>query len=139
MKHFCKEQPNENSLIVGNKFNPISHRPCVHFGTKLKVLNACFEEKSNSLHQLIIFNFSLKKQSKSNSLLSSYSIECIFLFIWIRYSIIEYIFLLKEIRYLITTQSILTLIVLTGSKSFATTFNRNLTRSLDSVLCIILC
>ena len=42
-KHSCREQPNENSLIVGNKFNPISCRPCVYFGTKLKVLIAYFE------------------------------------------------------------------------------------------------
>ena len=63
MKCYYKEQPNENSLIVENKFNPISHRPCVHFGTKLKVLIAYFEEKRNSLHLFIIFNFSLKKQN----------------------------------------------------------------------------
>ena len=54
---FCKEQPNENSLIVENKFNPISSGTCVYFGTKLKVLIAYFEEKSNSLHLFIIFNF----------------------------------------------------------------------------------
>ena len=58
-------------------------------------------------------------------MLSSYSVEYIFLFI--------------EIRYLTATQSSLTLIVLTGSKSFATTFNSNLTRSLEHVLCIIFC
>ena len=34
--HFCKEQPNEDCLIVENKFNPISHRPCVYFGTKIE-------------------------------------------------------------------------------------------------------
>ena len=78
MKCICKEQPNENCLIVGNKFNPISHRPCVHFGTKLKVLIAYFKEKSNSLHLLINFYFSLKKPNKSYSLLSSSSIEYIF-------------------------------------------------------------
>ena len=93
MKHSCKEQLNENCLIVGNKFNPIHHRPCVHLGTKFKVLTAYFEEKSNSLHVFIIFNFSYEKQNKSNSLLSSLSIEYIFLFIEIRYSIIEHIFL----------------------------------------------
>ena len=85
MKHFCKEQPNENCLIVGNKFNPTSHRPCVYFGIKSKVLIAYFKEKSNSQHLFIIFNLSLKKQNKSNSLLSSYSIEYNFLFIEIRY------------------------------------------------------
>ena len=58
---FCKEQPNENSEIVGNKFNPISHRPCVQFGTKLKFLIAYFEEKGNSLHLIIIFYFLYKK------------------------------------------------------------------------------
>ena len=30
---FCREQPNENSLIVATKFNPISSGPCVHFST----------------------------------------------------------------------------------------------------------
>ena len=41
---FAKEQPNKNSLIVENKFNPISSGPCVHFGTKLKVLIVFFIE-----------------------------------------------------------------------------------------------
>ena len=57
MKCFYKEQLNENSLIVENKFNPISNRPCVHFGTKLKVFIVYFEAKSNSLHLLIILIF----------------------------------------------------------------------------------
>ena len=59
MKNFSKEQPNENCLIAGNKFNPISHGPCVHFGKKLKVFIAYFEAKSNSLHLFIIFNLFL--------------------------------------------------------------------------------
>ena len=37
-KYFCKQQPNENSLIVENKFSPIHGRPCVHSHIKLKVL-----------------------------------------------------------------------------------------------------
>ena len=52
-KCFYKEQLNENSLIVENKFNPISSGPCVYFGTKLKVLIQILKEKSNSLHQFI--------------------------------------------------------------------------------------
>ena len=35
---FTNKQQNENDLIVENKFNPISSEPCVHSGTKLKVL-----------------------------------------------------------------------------------------------------
>ena len=53
MKHFCKEQLNENSLIGENKFNPIHGRPCVHFGTKFKVLIAFFienKQQSDSIH-----------------------------------------------------------------------------------------
>ena len=54
---FCKEQTNENSLIVGNKFNPISSGPCVHFGTKLKVLIAYFienKQQDDSVHLFTI-------------------------------------------------------------------------------------
>ena len=57
MKHFCKEQPNENSFIVENKFNPIHGRPCVHFGTKLKVLIVFLienKQQSHSVHLLTI-------------------------------------------------------------------------------------
>ena len=32
---FAKNNQNENSLIVENKFNPISSGPCVHFGAEL--------------------------------------------------------------------------------------------------------
>ena len=57
MKHFCKEQLNENCLIAGNKFNPIACTNHEHLGTKFKVLMAYFEEKSNSLHLFIIIIF----------------------------------------------------------------------------------
>ena len=40
--YFCQQQQNENSLVVENKFNPIHGRPCVHPGTKFKVLIAYF-------------------------------------------------------------------------------------------------
>ena len=70
-KLFCKEQPNENCLIVGNKFNPISHRPRVYFGTKLKVLIAYFEEKSNSLHLSIILDQQTCFLNQLNLFLSS--------------------------------------------------------------------
>ena len=43
---FYKEQPNENSLIVENKLNPLSSGPCVYYGKKLKVLIAHFKEKA---------------------------------------------------------------------------------------------
>ena len=64
---FRKEQPNENSLIVENKFNPISHRPCVYYGTKLNVLIAYFEEKSYSLHLFIIFNFLKRNKTRATA------------------------------------------------------------------------
>ena len=60
-KVYCKEHPNENRLIVENKFNPISSGPCVYFGTKLEDLIAFFKEKSYSLHLFIIFYFSVKE------------------------------------------------------------------------------
>ena len=41
-KLFYQQQQNENSLVVENKFNPIHGRPCVHPGTKFKVLIAYF-------------------------------------------------------------------------------------------------
>ena len=55
MKHFCKEQPNENSFIVENKFNPIHGRPCVHFGPKLKVLIVFFTENKQQSDSVPLF------------------------------------------------------------------------------------
>ena len=78
---------------------------------KIEVLMAYSKQKSDSLHMFIIFNISLKKQNRNNSLLSSLSIEYIFLFIEITYSIMECIILWKEISYLLTALLILTLIV----------------------------
>ena len=60
-KCFCKQEPNENWVIVENKFNPIPSTYHVHLGTKLKVLIEFFKEKSNSLHQFIILNVSLEE------------------------------------------------------------------------------
>ena len=54
---FCRECPNKNSLIVENKFNPISSGPCVHFGTKLKVLIGFFienKQQDDSVHLFTI-------------------------------------------------------------------------------------
>ena len=73
MKHFCKEHLNENSLIVENKFNPIHGRPCVHFGTKLKVLIVFFVEnkqQSDSVHL-----FTITKRNKLKSTHQCLSIE----------------------------------------------------------------
>ena len=59
---FCKERPNENSLIVENKFNPISSGPCVDFGTKLKVLIVFLienKQQDDSVHL-----FTIKKETK---------------------------------------------------------------------------
>ena len=78
---------------------------------KIEVLMAYSKQKSDSLHMFIIFNISLKKQNRNNSLLSSLSIEYIFLFIEITYLIMECIILWKEISYLLTALLILTLIV----------------------------
>ena len=54
---FYQQQQNENSLIVENKFNPISSGPCVHFGTKFKVLIVLFVEnkqQDDSVHLFTI-------------------------------------------------------------------------------------
>ena len=39
------QQPNENSLIVESKFNPISSGPCVHFGTEIESSHCNFWRK----------------------------------------------------------------------------------------------
>ena len=89
---FAKNNQNENSLIVENKFNPISSGPCVHFGTKLKVL--------------IAFSIENKQQDDSVHLftiIKRNNYRCLSIVIFFSH---------KEIRYWITTQSILTLNVL---------------------------
>ena len=92
-KLFYQQQQNENSLVVENKFNPITCTNHVHLGTKLKVLIHFFKEMSNSLYHSLFLIFFIKKPNKSNNLWSSTSFEYIFLWIEIKYSIIEYIFL----------------------------------------------
>ena len=74
---FNQQQQNENSLVVENKFNPIHGRPCVHPGTKFKVLIAYFVEinqQSDSFPLLTII-----KTNKTKTLFSVFSIEYIFL------------------------------------------------------------
>ena len=71
---FYQQQQNENSLVVENKFNPTHGRPCVHHGTKFKVLIAYFveiNEQSDSFPLLTII--------KTNKTISVFSIEYIFL------------------------------------------------------------
>ena len=54
---FYQQQQNENSLVVENKFNPISSGPCVHPGTKIKLLIAYFikiNQQSDSFSMLTI-------------------------------------------------------------------------------------
>ena len=79
----CNNLLNENNSIPQTVFAKNNQMTLI----------AYFKEKSNSLHLFIIFNFSLKKQNKSNSLLPSCSTEYTFLFIEIRYPIIAYMFL----------------------------------------------
>ena len=74
---FCKEQSNKNSLIVENKFNPISSGPCVHFGTKLKVLIAFFVE--NKQQDDSVHLFTITKRNKLKSTHQCLSIEYNFL------------------------------------------------------------
>ena len=74
---FYQQQQYENSLVVENKFNPIHGRPCVHPGTKFKVLIAYLIEinrQSDSFPLLTII-----KTNKTKMLLSVFSIEYIFL------------------------------------------------------------
>ena len=65
MKCFCKEQPNENSLVVGNTFNPVSHGPCVHFGTKFKLLIAYFIESKQQDDSFHLFTIIERNKLKS--------------------------------------------------------------------------
>ena len=46
---------NNLSLIVEYKFNPISSGPCVHFGTKLKVLIVLFVENKQQDDSVYLF------------------------------------------------------------------------------------
>ena len=74
---FTNNNKNENSLVVENKFNPIHGRPCVHPGTKFKVLIAYFIEinqQSDSFPLLTIM-----KTNKTKTLFSVFSIAYIFL------------------------------------------------------------
>ena len=76
MMRFCKEQPNENSLVVGNTFNPISHGPCVHFGTKFKLLIAYFiesKQQDDSFHLFTIIKRNKLKALNSVFLLNTFS------------------------------------------------------------------
>ena len=50
-----QQQQNENSLVVENKFNRISSGPCVHFGTKLKVLIVFFVENKKEEDSVHLF------------------------------------------------------------------------------------
>ena len=61
MKHFCKEQLNENSLVVGNTSNPISCGPPGHFATKFKVLIAYFIEGKQQNGSFCLFT--IKKET----------------------------------------------------------------------------
>ena len=64
---FYQQQQNENSLIVVTKINPIASRPCVHSGTKFKVLSAYFLE----INQQRVNHFlcsQLQKETKQNTL-----------------------------------------------------------------------
>ena len=73
---FCKEQPNKNSLIVGNKFNPISSGLCVHFGTKLKVLIVVSVE--NKQQHDSVHLFTIIKRNKLKALISVFLLNIIF-------------------------------------------------------------
>ena len=76
-KCFYTQHQNGNSLVVENKFNPIHGRPCVHPGTKFKVLIVIFVEnkqQDDSFHL-----FTIIKTNKTKTLFSVFSIEYIFL------------------------------------------------------------
>ena len=76
-KCFYTQHQNGNSLGVENNFNPIFSGPCVHFGTKFKLLIVFFVEnkqQNDSFHL-----FTIIKTSKTKTLFSVFSIEYIFL------------------------------------------------------------
>ena len=63
---FTNNNKNENSLIVVTKINPIASRPCVHSGTKFKVLSAYFieiKQQSESFPLLTIIKTNKTKHS----------------------------------------------------------------------------
>ena len=74
---FYTQHQNGNSLVVENIFNPIFSGPCVHSGTKFKVLMLFFienKQQDDSFHL-----FTIIKTNKTKTLLSAFSIEYIFL------------------------------------------------------------
>ena len=76
-KCFYTQHQNGNSLVVENNFNPIFSGPCVHSGTKFKVLIVFFVEnkqQDDSFHL-----FTIIKTNKTKTLFSVFSIEYIFL------------------------------------------------------------
>ena len=82
-KCFYTQHTTGNSLVVENNFNPIFSGPCVHSGTKFKVLIVGFleyKQQDESFHL-----FTIIKTNKTKTLFSVFSIE--------------YIFSHKEIRY----------------------------------------
>ena len=84
---FYQQQQNENSLIVENKLNPIHGRPCVHPGTKFKVLIACFIEINQQSDSFPLLTIILKTKNKQSNTMSCITIKYIFLLIEIRYFI----------------------------------------------------
>ena len=82
--------------MAETKFDPIHGRPCVHPGTKFKVLIAYFKEIDQQSDSFPFVHNYKNKQTKT-------LFSVILLNVLISH---------KEIRYLITTQPILTLIVL---------------------------
>ena len=64
-KLFLPTTTNENSLIVENKFNPIHGRPCVHPGTKFKVLIAYFIEINQQSDSFPLLTIIKNKQNKN--------------------------------------------------------------------------
>ena len=74
---FTNNNKNENSLVVENKFNPIHGRPCVHPGTKFKVLIAYFIEINQQSDAFPLLT--IMKTNKTKTLFSVFSIAYIFL------------------------------------------------------------
>ena len=75
-KCFYTQNQNGNSLVVENNFNPIFSGPCVHSGTKFKVLIVFFVEnkqQDDSFHL-----FTIIKTNKTKTLFSVFSIKYIF-------------------------------------------------------------
>ena len=71
------QHQNGNSLVVENNFNPIISGPCVHSGTKFKVLIGFFIEKKQQDDSFHLFT--MIKTNKTKTLFSVFSIEYIFL------------------------------------------------------------